>query len=84
MHFFLFVLAGRTAFANFLKSEFSEENMDFWVTCDDYKKTAPSKLAAKAMQIYQQYVEADAPNEVITLQSMIKLVIKCQTIIELD
>lgn len=63
------VLVGCTAFASFLKSEFSEENMDFWVACEDYKKTAPSKLAVKAKQIYQQYVEADAPNQVITLIS---------------
>lgn len=62
--FFLPVLAGRTVFTSFLRSEFSEENMDFWVACEDYKKTAPSKLATRAKQIYQQYVEADAPNEV--------------------
>lgn len=56
--------AGRTVFTSFLRSEFSEENMDFWVACEDYKKTTPSKLATRAKQIYQQYVEADAPNEV--------------------
>ncbi|XP_070817621.1 regulator of G-protein signaling 4 [Chaetodon trifascialis] len=55
---------GRAVFTSFLKSEFSEENMDFWVACEDYKKTAPSKLATRAKQIYQQYIEADAPNEV--------------------
>lgn len=55
---------GRTVFTNFLKSEFSEENMDFWVACEGYKKTAPSQLETKAKQIYQQFVEADAPQEV--------------------
>ncbi|XP_008293683.1 regulator of G-protein signaling 4 [Stegastes partitus] len=55
---------GRTVFTSFLRSEFSEENMDFWVACEDYKKTTPSKLATRAKQLYQQYVEADAPNEV--------------------
>ncbi|XP_030288078.1 regulator of G-protein signaling 4 [Sparus aurata] len=55
---------GRTVFTSFLKSEFSEENMDFWVACEDYKKTSPSKRASQAKQIYQQYVEADAPREV--------------------
>ncbi|XP_076582855.1 regulator of G-protein signaling 4 [Chaetodon auriga] len=55
---------GRAVFTSFLRSEFSEENMDFWIACEDYKKTAPSKLATRAKQIYQQYVEADAPNEV--------------------
>ncbi|KAM8746194.1 regulator of G-protein signaling 4 [Acanthopagrus schlegelii] len=55
---------GRTVFTSFLKSEFSEENMDFWVACEDYKKISPSKRASRAKQIYQQYVEADAPREV--------------------
>ncbi|XP_023284472.1 regulator of G-protein signaling 5-like [Seriola lalandi dorsalis] len=55
---------GRAVFTSFLRSEFSEENMDFWVACEDYKKTASSKLVPRAKQIYQQYVEADAPNEV--------------------
>lgn len=55
---------GRMVFTNFLRSEFSEENMDFWVACEDYKKTAPSKMAMRAKQIYQQYVETDAPHEV--------------------
>lgn len=64
--FFLSVSAGRTVFTSFLKSEFSEENMDFWVACEDYKKTSPSKRASQAKQIYQQYVEADAPREVMT------------------
>ncbi|CAJ1061148.1 regulator of G-protein signaling 4-like [Xyrichtys novacula] len=56
--------SGRTVFTSFLQSEFSKENMDFWVACEDYKKTDPSKLATRAKQIYQQFVEADAPNEV--------------------
>ncbi|XP_041648033.1 regulator of G-protein signaling 4 isoform X2 [Cheilinus undulatus] len=55
---------GREVFTSFLKSEFSQENMDFWVACEDYKKTDPSKLTSRAKQIYKQYVEADAPNEV--------------------
>ena len=63
------MLAGRTIFTSFLRSEFSEENMDFWVVCEDYKRTPPSKLLTRAKQIYEQYVEADAPNEVISFIS---------------
>ncbi|XP_028259007.1 regulator of G-protein signaling 4 [Parambassis ranga] len=55
---------GRTVFTNFLKSEFSEENINFWIACEEYKKTAPSKLPGRAKQIFQQYVESDALNEV--------------------
>ncbi|TWW58313.1 regulator of G-protein signaling 4 [Takifugu flavidus] len=55
---------GRQVFASFLRSEFSEENMDFWVACEEYRKMAPSDLAARAQQIYQLYIESDAPKEV--------------------
>ncbi|XP_058493390.1 regulator of G-protein signaling 4-like [Solea solea] len=55
---------GRAVFASFLRSEFSEENMHFWLACEDYKKTAPPQLVTKAKQIYRQYVETDAPQEV--------------------
>lgn len=64
--FFFLCLVGRTVFTSFLKSEFSEENMDFWMACEDYTKTAPTKLATRAKQIYQKYIGADALNEVIT------------------
>nr|XP_020457586.1 regulator of G-protein signaling 5-like [Monopterus albus] len=55
---------GLAVFTSFLRSEFSQENMDFWIACEEYKKTTPSKMATRAKQIFQQYVEADAPNEV--------------------
>lgn len=65
-HFFPLSLVGVGVFKNFLKSEFSEENIDFWVACEEYKKTSGPKLATRARQIYQQFVEPDAPHEVIS------------------
>lgn len=65
--FFFPPTVGRQVFTSFLRSEFSEENMDFWVACEEYRKMAPSDLAARAQQIYQQYIESDAPKEVIPL-----------------
>ncbi|XP_010870592.2 regulator of G-protein signaling 4 [Esox lucius] len=56
--------AGRSVFATFLKSEFSQENMEFWNACEGYKVSAPNKMAAKAKEIYAEYVKADSPNEV--------------------
>lgn len=55
---------GRSVFTSFLKSEFSQENINFWVACEEYKKTPPSQMQTRAKQIFQQYIEADAPNEV--------------------
>ncbi|XP_054645698.1 regulator of G-protein signaling 4-like [Dunckerocampus dactyliophorus] len=55
---------GRAVFTSFLRSEFSQENMEFWVACEDFKNTSACKLEKKAKLIYQQYVAVDAPNEV--------------------
>lgn len=56
---------GLTAFRSFLKSEFSEENVEFWVACEDYKKTkSPAKMALKAQKIYEEYIQTEAPREV--------------------
>ncbi|KAJ0065589.1 hypothetical protein NL108_013616 [Boleophthalmus pectinirostris] len=55
---------GRTVFSSFLKSEFSEENLKFWEACEEYKKSPASQLQNRAVKIYQQFIEADAPNEV--------------------
>ncbi|RXM99438.1 Regulator of G-protein signaling 8 [Acipenser ruthenus] len=56
---------GLAAFRAFLKSEFSEENIEFWLACEDYKNTKSSaKLSSKAKTIYEEYFENDAPKEV--------------------
>ena len=51
-------------FRNFLKSEFSEENIDFWIACEEFKTTRTNKLAQKAEQIYTDYVAVKAPRQV--------------------
>ncbi|XP_060774341.1 regulator of G-protein signaling 4 [Neoarius graeffei] len=55
---------GRAAFSAFLKSEFSQENIEFWVACEDFKRTPALQMQAKAKQIFKQYVDVDSPNEV--------------------
>uniref|UniRef100_A0A8B9FTB0 RGS domain-containing protein n=1 Tax=Amazona collaria TaxID=241587 RepID=A0A8B9FTB0_9PSIT len=56
---------GLAAFRTFLKSEFSEENVEFWLACEDFKKTKSSaKIASKAQKIYSDFIQADAPKEV--------------------
>ncbi|XP_047695820.1 regulator of G-protein signaling 21 [Prionailurus viverrinus] len=57
--------AGLDAFRTFLKSEFSEENVEFWLACEDFKKTeSAEKMASKAKMIYSEFIEADAPKEI--------------------
>uniref|UniRef100_A0A8D0DR88 Regulator of G protein signaling 18 n=1 Tax=Salvator merianae TaxID=96440 RepID=A0A8D0DR88_SALMN len=57
--------AGLDTFTRFLKSEFSEENIEFWLACEDYKKcTEASHLPHKAKTIYETFIEKEAPKEV--------------------
>lgn len=56
---------GLAAFRAFLKSEFCEENIDFWLACEDFKKTkSPQKLTSKAKKIFNDFIEKEAPKEV--------------------
>uniref|UniRef100_A0A3Q1HPK8 Regulator of G protein signaling 5b n=1 Tax=Acanthochromis polyacanthus TaxID=80966 RepID=A0A3Q1HPK8_9TELE len=55
---------GLCLFRAFLVSEFSEENIAFYLACEDYRTTKPSKLAAKAKKIYDEFIGSDTPREV--------------------
>ncbi|XP_045694436.1 regulator of G-protein signaling 5 [Phyllostomus hastatus] len=56
---------GLASFQSFLKSEFSEENLEFWMACEDFKKTrSPDKIAEKARKIYEEFIRTEAPKEV--------------------
>ncbi|XP_024247812.1 regulator of G-protein signaling 5-like [Oncorhynchus tshawytscha] len=56
---------GLCLFRAFLVSEFSEENIAFYLACEDYRITkTSSKLSATAKKIYEEYVCSDAPREV--------------------
>ncbi|XP_051003492.1 regulator of G-protein signaling 21 [Acomys russatus] len=57
--------AGLDAFRTFLKSEYSEENVEFWLACEDFKKTESREtIATKAKMIYSEFIVADAPKEI--------------------
>ncbi|KAM4721329.1 regulator of G-protein signaling 21-like [Rhinophrynus dorsalis] len=56
---------GLAAFRVFLKSEFSDENIDFWLACEDLKTTTTStQIALKANKIYCEFIKTEAPREV--------------------
>ncbi|XP_042561774.1 regulator of G-protein signaling 18 [Clupea harengus] len=56
---------GVKTFTQFLRTEFSEENIEFWLACEDYKTTeSNTKLPSKAKQIYAVYIENDSPKEI--------------------
>lgn len=53
------------AFSQFLRTEFSEENIEFWLACEEYKSIdSETKLLSKAKCIYNVFIETDSPKEV--------------------
>ncbi|KAK7888639.1 hypothetical protein WMY93_024199 [Mugilogobius chulae] len=73
---------GLSAFRSFLQSEFSDENIEFWTACEDFKKTEnPIKMAAKAKKIYEDFIQSEGPREVnidhftkdVTLRNLVDL-----------
>ncbi|KAG8570835.1 hypothetical protein GDO81_011440 [Engystomops pustulosus] len=67
--------AGRNAFREFLRTEFSEENMLFWMACEDLKKEANKNvIEEKARLIYEDYISILSPKEV-SLDSRVREVI---------
>ncbi|KAL1280431.1 hypothetical protein QQF64_015031 [Cirrhinus molitorella] len=67
--------AGRSAFRQFLRTEFSEENMLFWLACEEFsKETNKSAIEEKARIIYEDYISILSPKEV-SLDSRVREVI---------
>ncbi|XP_072294573.1 regulator of G-protein signaling 21-like isoform X2 [Eucyclogobius newberryi] len=56
---------GLATFRTFLKSEYSDENMEFWLTCEDFKKIRSSlRMWSRAKRIYEQFIKAESPKEI--------------------
>ncbi|XP_029621005.1 regulator of G-protein signaling 17 isoform X1 [Salmo trutta] len=56
---------GREIFREFLRSEYSEENLLFWLACEELKKeTDLTAIDEKARIIYEDYVSILSPKEV--------------------
>ncbi|CAN9500727.1 unnamed protein product [Ophioblennius macclurei] len=56
---------GKAAFCIFLKSEFCEENIEFWTACEDFKAlTLQKDMTSKANSIYEEFIKNEAPKEI--------------------
>ncbi|XP_055074728.2 regulator of G-protein signaling 21 [Misgurnus anguillicaudatus] len=53
-----------SAFRSFLETEFSAENVDFWLACREYKKISPVKRPYRAAEIYEEFLHPMAQKEV--------------------
>lgn len=59
------------AFRSYLRSEYSEENIEFWLTCEKFRATASREnLSWKARGIYEEFVRPAASKEVRSLASL--------------
>lgn len=61
----VYLSAGRKVFREFLRSEYSEENMLFWLACEELKQEQnPETVEEKARLIYEDYISILSPKEV--------------------
>ncbi|XP_061542366.1 regulator of G-protein signaling 19 isoform X2 [Phycodurus eques] len=57
--------AGRNVFREFLRTEYSEENMLFWLACEDLKQEINKNIIEeKVRSIYEDYISILSPKEV--------------------
>ncbi|TRY99072.1 hypothetical protein DNTS_021175 [Danionella cerebrum] len=56
---------GLVIFRCFLQREFSEENLDFWLACEDFKRIKSlSKMSSRAKKIFTEYISIQSCKEV--------------------
>ncbi|XP_037301826.1 regulator of G-protein signaling 7 [Manduca sexta] len=56
--------AGREHFARFLSKEFSGENLKFWLAVQELKSLPIRRVAARASEIWKEFLSSDAPSPV--------------------
>ncbi|XP_018301230.1 regulator of G-protein signaling 19 isoform X4 [Mycetomoellerius zeteki] len=67
--------AGRKLFREFLVSEYSEENIAFWLACEQLKReNNPETIEEKARYIYEDYISILSPKEV-SLDSRVREIV---------
>ncbi|XP_026470725.1 regulator of G-protein signaling 20-like [Ctenocephalides felis] len=58
--------AGRVLFREFLRFEYSEENVLFWAACEELKReVSPEAVEERARAIYEEYISVLSPKEVL-------------------
>ncbi|CAM4655537.1 unnamed protein product [Leuciscus chuanchicus] len=74
---------GTIALRLFMKSEHCEENIEFWLACEEFRKIGSrSKLRSRAKTIYKEFVKPESPKEVRfhqRQQSLFLFIKRCHT-----
>ncbi|XP_057678469.1 regulator of G-protein signaling 6 [Corythoichthys intestinalis] len=56
--------AGRDLFLKFLESEFSSENLRFWLAVQDLKRIPQQEVAQRAQEIWAEFLAEGAPSSI--------------------
>ena len=73
LYFYIVVSDGLMLFRNFLCSEYSEENIEFWIACEEYKQLKSRQFSPRAQKIYSDFVTVHAPKEVIVFSHLVHI-----------
>ncbi|KAJ7374172.1 Regulator of G-protein signaling 17 [Desmophyllum pertusum] len=55
---------GVQLFQDFLRSQYGEENLNFWLAVEDYKQSDENTRSERARMIYEDYVSTLSPTEI--------------------
>lgn len=56
---------GPMIYKSYLKTEYSDENIEFWLACEKYKKIASQKKRfSVAQKLFKEYIQPQAPKEI--------------------
>ena len=58
------LIDGVFLFREFLKGEFSHENLDFWVAVQEFNQSKLQEMVSKANSIYNNFIASKAPYQV--------------------
>jgi hypothetical protein len=56
----MYISGGLELFKGFLKSEFSEENVEFWSACEEFRSSDDANMHVFAQKIYGDFVAFNA------------------------
>ena len=60
----LLLAVGRKLFQEFLQSQYSDENLRFWLAADDYQSRSPDERKETARKVYEDFISTISPCEV--------------------
>ncbi|XP_066480640.1 regulator of G-protein signaling 13 [Tiliqua scincoides] len=56
---------GPMIYKSYLRTEYSDENIEFWLACEKYKKIASQKKRfSVAQKLFKEYIQPQAPKEI--------------------